>query len=210
MKKAELEAALKAQKEETEAWKARYLEEKKDDPSDERHLKSSLSYQKTLYDMSQTYVNIKSKENARLKDENMLLRADNEILIDGYRPGIAEKVRAYDAVQGNLDEMSKYQIKKLKDSNAELKQKVEEQAVLISFLKTLINDRIYDSDNAGREIEKAYEQYRIESQKPSHAKTDEETQKRIRSLREKGFSIRYIAKAEQVSVGVVHKIIHER
>ncbi len=214
MKKEELQKAYEEQKKETELWKERFmsLKESSDDSSETRHLQSDLMYQKNLNDMSATYASIKAHEAATLKAENDLLTEDNERLLEDtkmtYRAGIVERERQLKEILEKQDEWTAYHIKKLEEKNSELEKKVEEQKVLISFLKTLINDKIFDEEKAGEEIKKVYERYQQEIKKPAHSETDQETKNRIRSLRKQGFSIRKIAKMEQVSVGVVHKIIH--
>lgn len=214
MKKEELQKAYEEQKKETELWKERFmkLKESSDDSSETRRLRSDLMYQKNLNDMSKTYATIKTQEAARLKEENALLTEDNERLLEDtkmtYRVGIVEREQQLREMLDKQDEWTAYRIKKLEEKNSELEKKVEEQSILISFLKILINDKIFDEDKAGEEIKKAYEQYRIEASKPARSETDLETKKRIRELRRQGFSMRKIAKMEQVSVGVVCKIIH--
>ena len=214
MKKEELQKAYEEQKRETELWKERFmkLKESSDCSSEARRYQSDLIYQKNLNDMSNTYASIKAEEAARLKDENDILTKDNEKLLEDtkmtYRAGIVEREQQLKEILEKQDEWTAYYIKKLEDKRSELEKKVEEQKVLISFLKTLINDKIFDEEKAGEEIRKVYERYQQEIKKPAHNEIDQETKKRIRELRKQGFSIRRIAKMEQVSVGVVHKIIH--
>ncbi len=214
MKKEELQKAYEEQKRETELWKERFmkLKESSDYSSEARRYQSDLIYQKNLNDMSNTYASIKAEEAARLKDENNILTKDNERLLEDtkmtYRAGIVEREQQLKEILEKQDEWTAYYIKKLEDKRSELEKKVEEQKVLISFLKTLINDKIFDEEKAGEEIRKVYERYQQEIKKPAHTEIDPETKKRIRDLRKQGFSMRRIAQMEQVSVGVVHKIIH--
>ena len=93
---------------------------------------------------------------------------------------------------------------------SELLEKMREQVSkdkdTIAYLKGIIEELMYQG-NLDRNV-----LYSIFSDTAKHKHmqqaTDEETKRRIRSLRESGMSIRQIADAESVSVGLVHKVIH--
>ena len=214
MKKEELQKAYEEQKREAELWKARFLSLKTsiEDNSKDYQRRSDMAYQKNMMDMYKMSAEIRSKELMQLREENRLLTEDNERLLEDfkvkYRPGIVEREKMLNEILSNQDEITKYHLESMKKANTELKMKVEEQAILIAYLKTLINDKIFDEDRAGEEIKKAYEQYQKEVRKPAHETIDADTRARIFKLREEGFSMRKIAKMEQVSLGAVHKIIH--
>lgn len=214
MKKGELITAYEEQKKETELWKRRYLAEKERAEAaasdlEIRHLQNKLAYEKNYTDMNKTLASIREEENIRLKEENRMLMEDNERLLEDfkvkYRPGIAERERLLEEMQSKQDEWVKYQIEKLKNENTELKAKLGKQEMTISFLKTLIRDRIYDSSEVGVELEKIYKRVG----KPGRANIDDETKNRVRFLKNEGYSMRKIAEMERISVGCVHKILHE-
>ncbi len=93
----------------------------------------------------------------------------------------------------------------------ELKKKLKECQITNEYLKAIINEKLYL--NSDDELDNSI-LYRIfmeagkDVEANTQSKIDDETRARIRQLREEGYSMRRIAKMEQVSVGVVHKIIH--
>lgn len=215
-KKAELIKEVKELKAEAELWKKRYLAEKEKaeksflaENDELRHLKSTLAYQQNLNDMNKTLASIKEQENMRLKEENRQLLEDNEKFFEDfkgrYRMGVADRERQLNEILSKEEEWTKYQIEKQKKEIAELKDKNQKLEATVAYLKTLINDRLYDSNETGKELEKIYKRIG----KPGKMQIDEETQNRIRKLRLEGFSMRKIAEMEHLSVGYVHKVIHK-
>ncbi len=96
-------------------------------------------------------------------------------------------------------------------SESELLDKLKEQSVkdaeTIAYLRGIVEEMMYVG-NIDQNI-----LYSIFTQTAKHESavpvTDEETKKRILSLRESGLSIRQIASTESVSVGLVHKVLHQ-
>ena len=97
-------------------------------------------------------------------------------------------------------------------SEEELIQKLKEQVSkdkdTIAYLKGIVEELMYQGD-IDRNVLYHILSDNVDLEVTQQA-TDEETKRRIRSLRESGMSIRQIANAESVSIGLVHKVIHSQ
>lgn len=119
--------------------------------------------------------------------------------------------RMYDISQKAI-EQTETKVKLGTASQLDLLDKLKEQSVkdaeTIAYLRGIVEELMLAGDIDQNVLYSIFsETSRKESAVPF---TDEETKQRIRSLRDSGASIRQIAKAESVSVGLVHKIIHQK
>ena len=118
--------------------------------------------------------------------------------------------RMYD-ISAKAVEQTQTKVKLGTASELDLLDKLKEQAVkdaeTIAYLRGIVEEMMYVGGIDQNVL------YSIFTQTAKHESavpvTDEETKKRIRSLRESGLSIRQIANTESVSVGLVHKVLHQ-